>query len=234
MKVQIVSDIHLEDRNGVFDFVVSAQLLILAGDICNVTSPIYASFLETQSTRFDKVFIVAGNHEAYGISLDLMHNKIEEVCASRDNLIYLNQTKYQLDSETIILGCTLWSDIRQSQSYAVQSYLSDMRCIQEWSIDKHNLLHRVHRDWLSKAISSAQKNEKIIVITHHCPSFRGTQAAQYSHNDVGSAFCTNLDYMLHPPVALWVCGHTHFSFNKLVNGSTRFVSNQAGQLNSNI
>ncbi|KAI4732040.1 hypothetical protein E4T49_00346 [Aureobasidium sp. EXF-10728] len=69
LKIQFMSDLHLE-RNGYnYDIPCSAPRLALVGDIgrfCDYDD--YAGFLRTQCQRFDQVLLIAGNNEFYGSS----------------------------------------------------------------------------------------------------------------------------------------------------------------------
>src|SRR3954465_12501273 len=68
---QILSDLHLEvgQQYGSFKIPPAAPYLILAGDIGRLIDyDAYLGFLAIQTTNFDKVFLVLGNHEFYSLS----------------------------------------------------------------------------------------------------------------------------------------------------------------------
>ena len=68
--VQVLSDLHLEvgHQYSSFDFPTTAPNLILAGDIGLLSNyEAYLDFLHNQTERYDRVFLVLGNHELYGL-----------------------------------------------------------------------------------------------------------------------------------------------------------------------
>lgn len=230
MLIQVLSDIHLEmsARKGHFTFPQAAPYLFLAGDIGDPSDPHYETFLLEQAARFDKVFVIAGNHEHYGKTLEECHDCIARVCSKvPDRLIYLDCDYYDLD-EYCVLGATLWSHVTPQQTRDVQCFIADHRCIKEWGVQQNNQKHAEERDWLLHQIRMTEREgRKAIVLTHHAPSIRGTSAPQHENSMLSSAFCTDLRHLLAPPVVLWAFGHTHYCSDQYVNG-VRLVSNQSG------
>ncbi len=231
VKFQVMSDLHMEFRDAVFDFPQKAPNLILAGDIGNPSDETYRAFLEEQADRFDKVFVVAGNHCRYNRSLEDADVLIQKICDERDNLIYLNQTSYDLDDDHVMLGTTLWSEMAEEQRSEIECFMADMRFIKGWSFDQNNWQHNKEKAWLESAIKDVEKREKLaIVVTHHAPSFKGTVAPKYRGDSLSTAFCSDLENLLKLPVVCFVFGHTHFSCDQIVNGGCRLVSNQLGNI----
>ena len=229
VKIQVLSDLHMEMRDAVFDFPKKALYLILAGDIGNPSSDIYQTFLWEQADRFEKVFVVSGNHEYYGRTLEETDEIINNICKQRENLIYLNQTAYDLDDDYVVLGTTLRSEMADEQRPDISYFLADMHFIKNWSFEKNNWQHTKEKAWPKSAIKDVEKREKLaIVVTHHNPSFRGTVAPKYEGNSLSTAFCTNLEDIMKLPVVCWNFGHTHFSCDHMFNGECRLVSNQLG------
>lgn len=228
MKVQILSDIHLEFLNG-FEFPQTAPILALLGDIGNPGKRSYVDFLQRQADRFDKVFVVCGNHECYGRSVPEAYNLIQDICNHRPNLIFLNQTVYDLDDDHVVLGTTLWSRVLDHQQHSVSRNVNDFRAIRHWSVDSNNCQHEVERAWLQQAIRDVEDQERLaIVFTHHCPSFKGTSAPRYYDSPISSVFCTDLQHLLKLPVILYGAGHSHWCFDITTEEGCRLVSNQKG------
>jgi hypothetical protein len=67
-----------------------------------------------------------------------------------------------------------------------------------------------------------------IVVTHHLP-LRQSIHAKYGGSDLNPSFASDLGDFMGPPVSLWIHGHTHESFDYVVNG-TRIVCNPRGYL----
>lgn len=231
MQLQVLSDVHLEMRRNQppFQFKKSTPYLALCGDIGDPSSKLYEEFLFNQANRFDKVFVIAGNHEAYSRTVQESNNLIAEICAKRpDKLIHLDQTRYDLDEDLSILGCTLWSYINEQQAPTVKTFISDFRLIQDWSVDHNNAMHERHKQWLKKSLKDIENEERTaIVLTHHAPTNRNTSAPQHDTSPLSSAFYTDLDDMIKLPAVAFVSGHTHFSNQQVING-VQVVSNQVG------
>ena len=64
--------IHLpfvRSKAGMWRIRLPQDLLLLAGDIGTPSEPEYAAFLADCATLYERVFVVLGNHEAYGSTL---------------------------------------------------------------------------------------------------------------------------------------------------------------------
>jgi predicted phosphodiesterase len=75
MKVQIISDIHLEfykDSFNNFSSIIKkdpeCDILFLAGDIGHIECKIYKPFLQYVSDNWEEIYYVLGNHEFYQIN----------------------------------------------------------------------------------------------------------------------------------------------------------------------
>ena len=228
LKIQILSDIHLEFLSW-FDFPKTAPILALLGDIGNPGKKSYAEFLQRQADRFDKVFVVCGNHECYGKSVPETYSLIQDICNEKPNMIFLNQTVHDLDVDHVVLGTTLWSKVLDHQRRSVEGNVSDFKAIKHWSVDANNCQHEQERSWLQQAIQDVENQERLaIVFTHHCPSFKGTSAPQYDNSTISSLFCTDLEHLLKLPVILYGAGHSHWCFDMTTKDGCRLVSNQKG------
>lgn len=136
MKVQIISDIHLEHYNNEFrDFASiikpnpECKVLFLAGDIGQIDHSTFKPFMNYVSENWDEIYYVAGNHEFYQTARDKEQCKtIQELEAEYDeffleysNINYLHN-KYSYATQPVyhiwneetgmlyfILGNTGWS-----------------------------------------------------------------------------------------------------------------------------
>lgn len=83
MKLRVLSDIHLEFYEYEHEFIYKFMpdcVLILAGDIGDPTSSLYKRFVTEISKFYERVIIIAGNHEYYQKYiinlLDLLRNRV--------------------------------------------------------------------------------------------------------------------------------------------------------------
>ncbi|KAF7912711.1 uncharacterized protein EAF01_001732 [Botrytis porri] len=246
---QILSDLHLEVCSQYYTFLIApvAPYLILAGDIGRLIDyEDYLAFLAKQTAQFERVFLVLGNHEFYHFSRTSaleQARRLENEAALNDKLVLCHQKRWDIelgDSQTTILGCTLWSKIDDGAREAVQARLKDLEKIDNWSIDDHNAAHISDLTWLFNEVTNIQNQnksraegepeKKILVITHHAPTIVGTSSPKNSNNPWGSVFATELlgnSSTNWVDVKVWVFGHTHFTTDMEKNG-VRVLSNQRG------
>ena len=229
MKLQVLSDIHLEFGLATFDFPVVAPYLALCGDIGDPATAVYKNFLALQATRFEKVFILAGNHEFYHKTVGECKELIRNACQQTpEKLIFLDRSAYELPGGYVVLGTTLWSYVTPAQEVMVKCFLADFRQIRSWRLEDNQRTHAEEVQWLQKALQQvAREDKKALVLTHHAPSTKGTASPQHENSPISSAFSTDLEYLIGPPVCLFAFGHSHFSTDQYING-VRVVSNQAG------
>lgn len=230
---QILSDLHLEvgQQYSTFEIPPSAPYLVLAGDIGRLQDyDSYLSFLARQSQRFEKVFLVLGNHEFYGLSFAAgleQARKLEKEPILDSKIVLLHQKCLDVpNSAILILGCTLWSEVPDD---------ARQEKITNWSVPNHNAAYVAGMSWLKIQIADIQKAHKenlkgkpertTVIITHHALE---TSNPQHVGNPWTSAFATDLldgeDWF---NVKLWVFGHTHFT-TEFKKDRIKVVSNQRG------
>ena len=146
----------------------------------------------------------------------------------------LDQTRVDLDANTTILGCTLWSHIPSAASEEVGLRLNDFRQIRQWTVETYNAAHLADATWLDEEcakIRAEEPDRRIAVLTHHAPAMAGTSAPRYENepSNIRTAFATDMSSRScwGPPVKTWAFGHTHFCCDFVRNG-VRILSNQRG------
>lgn len=206
--LKYVSDLHLE-RKIKRNIIADKPYLLLAGDIGYPCDNTYKDFLCEMSYKFDKVFIVAGNHEFDKLNdkndISPVINTINEICESKNNLFFLHQKTHVLCKENNIhiAGCTLWSELPKSKH---KYHLSDKK-------------------WLYNTIYN-NPNNNYVVATHHSPSNKCIQ--KVFSNFAPKYFASEqTDILKLSNMFLWIHGHTHINKNIIVN-QKHIVSNQYG------
>ena len=236
-----MSDLHLEvgQQYATFRIIPRAAYLILAGDIGRLADyEAFRNFLRCQCEQFAQVYLVLGNHEFFGGSrregIELVE-KLQQEKGLKDKLVIMNRRRVDLDDVTL-LGCTLQSYIPPEAEQIVRLKINDFRCIKDWTVTDHIAEHVKDVKWLTDEIASVRRAEtcskrKIIVITHHAPSTKGTSKPSQAENPWSSAFATDLlergesSYLT--DVQWWIFGHTHHSIES-TRGTVKLVSNQRG------
>jgi len=90
------------------------------------------------------------------------------------------------------------------------------------SVDEHYKIKEYMNHMLSE-----WKGQKNVVVTHHLPSGKSTDA-RYIGNSLNPAYHSNLEeWILDRDINLWIHGHTHGS-NDYMIGDTRVVCNPRG------
>jgi hypothetical protein len=169
LSIQLASDLHLEFK-GVPDknpsIPVNSKILALLGDIGNPTLTSYKEFLLLQSSRFEYVFVIAGNHEYYGLDVTRAKQLIRNICSTCDNLIFLDRNSFVYnvpDSNKTIkfLGCTLWTNVPAKEKSIIQECLNDYRNIsngdKKISVQDTVRWHREETEWLEQEIDQSMK-----------------------------------------------------------------------------
>lgn len=239
MLLQIVSDVHLEFYGHVAYRPVLekfAPYLALLGDIGKPFSEGYKKFIADQSAAFDKVFVLIGNHELYSDEHDAAEviEQARAVCEGFHNVFFLERAMYDISEKTVLLGCTLWSDI---DSKAADS-LNDFRKIRQkraGSTKLAKLTPDVYQSWHERDVKWIQDTldelrtthpeKKAVVLTHHAP--HKSMDGEYYGNRMSSAFTTDLTNLFRDPVIAFANGHVHSNCDLLVN-NIRCVSNAMG------
>ncbi|CEO96931.1 hypothetical protein PBRA_005535 [Plasmodiophora brassicae] len=271
LRFQVVSDLHIETicghrsltRDEIEDrinaiIVPSAPFLILAGDIgCPGSLPgeeHYRWFLGLQSSRFQAVFLIAGNHEYYSeisgvtgtyLTAPEIHQLIKSIADSFPNVYYLDRKAVLIDDLRII-GATLWSDIHSEREAQVEACVADYRRIhvpmypgskfpssRPVTVKDTRIWHRYDLKYLRRQVKIAEaNNQDVLVVTHHAPVHDGTSHPSHAGSALMSAFSNDLRALLadSPAIKLWVFGHTHHCCDMVVH-DTRVYANQHGYCN---
>ena len=233
MKLNILSDLHL----SVAPFALpdnDADVVVLAGDIAR---PWEAA---TWAAGFDRpVLYVPGNHEFYGDTLDGTIRRLREACAG---------TRVQvLDDDEVVLGgvrflgSTLWTDFRlfgdgDRRAAAMrdgQRWIRDFTRIRVadapealFTPERSAALFDGHTRWLAGRLAAPHPGPTV-VITHHAPSPASIHP-RFAGSPLNACFISDAEHLLDGTRArLWIHGHTHDSFDYVVNG-TRVICNPRG------
>jgi hypothetical protein len=238
MKIQYISDIHLEfydeQNKGIIQpekfLQPVAPYLALVGDIGIPELKSYAVFLHWCSKHWDKVFLVAGNHEFYNVrcpvksSMPVKKEKIKQICEGLPNVYFLDCTSVYLPDDNVrVLGCTLWSEIPDCIKEKASILMNDAKQIQytknvpfsPWLFSEQ---HEKEKQWLNQEIHKCElTNERCLVLTHYLPSYSLIHE-KYQGHFLNACFASNCEDLFRSPVVGWIAGHTHTGMRRSIHG----------------
>jgi predicted phosphodiesterase len=234
MKIQIMSDIHLEFAPYEVPQDLSLQsrdLLIVAGDIG--IGDMSKSFLEAQA-KLSPVIFVMGNHEYYEQAWDPFRIQMQRMADSIPGVHLLENSSVILNGVRF-LGTTLWSNFSQGDRSSMQTAERGMTDYQLISKDQQPIRARfileVHTQavkWLTDQLSQPFSGPTV-VITHHLPAFTSVPE-DFKNNDLRFAYASNLfSLILSKAPEVWIHGHVHTSFDYRI-GKTRILCNPRGYI----
>lgn len=240
-QIQLLSDLHLEvgqQYASYAGFPQTAPYLLLAGDVGRLTDyQPYAGFLAAQAARYDRVFLVLGNHEFWGLRYEAGLDAAGRLCAEpalRGRVELLHRTRWDCPRTRLsILGCTLWSRIPKEAFAVVRDKVKDFRRIDGWTPEEHVRRHEEDVAWLGHEVrrlaAQGEERRQLLVATHHAPSLEGTSRPQDAGNPWSVAFASDVlgQGGGWQAVGVWVYGHTHYCADFERYG-VRVVANQRG------
>jgi hypothetical protein len=235
---QVLSEIHIEAdlRYANYEIPPSAPHLVLAGGIGRLLDyDTYRHFLERQAGHYEKIFLVLGASEFYGLTYDEGRARARRLMTApllQNKLFLLDRNRYDFPgSDMTLLGCTLWSNIPPFREQLCLANADEFKYIFDWSIESHNSAHAADTEWLRQQVSrindkaQQQPPRKIMVVTHHVPSASKSLGPENVAVD-SSAYATELisraDW---PNVGIWAFGHTQYATEQS-EGKLRVLSNQ--------
>lgn len=235
MKIQIISDTHLEFYERVNDFNFKAKdfvgdILVLAGDISS-RPELTAEWLHSINKTGKPVIFVPGNHEYY-------HHNIEDERARITSFVgepwFHLMNNDSLDIGNVrFLGTTLWTNFASGlHKYACSLGMADFSVIRNgvnlFSVDDAFDEFKAALAWLDVELSHSQQPYNV-VITHHGPSFQSTHP-RFAGSKINGGFCSDLDDFIEKhteKLQLWIHGHVHDGVDYHI-GKTRVVANPVG------
>lgn len=233
MLLNILSDLHLS-RGSLKTPENDADLVVLAGDIARPREAV------AWAAGFAKpVLYVAGNHEFYGGSIAGTVKELKQLCAGT-HIHVLDDDELVLKGVRF-LGTTLWTDFNlfgedEGRVAAIGEALALMRDFSKirtgdapeatFTPDDSAGLFKIHAGWLESKLAEGYPGPTV-VITHHAPS-RKSIHPRFSDSLLNACFVSDAERLIEGTrVRLWIHGHTHDSFDYILNG-TRVVCNPRG------
>ena len=240
MKLQLLSDLHLETETYHPQPAPGAELLVLAGDV----DASWAGYRRFAGWPVP-VIAVAGNHEFDGRDVDAALAGLRALCADLGFTLLERQSTVfaAADGRRLrFLGTTRWSDFdlygppgRARAERAAAYFLDRMHTTrqgQPFDADAVRLEAIDSRAWLEAELAQASQGrwDQTVVVTHFGPSLRSADP-RYGRQPGTASFC-NADDDLIPRADLWLHGHLHCRHDYRVDRPgrrpTRVVCNPLG------
>ena len=209
--LQYVSDLHVDRFSiGILPKLnIQSNNILICGDLGSPKHQNFSLFCNYLKNEFDKVFFVPGNHE-YDTSSCFCPKKVQEYkpylleILDKYNINNLDCRHYNLDKNTIIGGCTLWSNPMNNMNVSHERFT------------QHKTLHNLEVNWIKDLIKN-NSNKQIIIGTHFCPSPKLIETKFYKNNQPSDWFHTNLEQIMVKPVIGWFAGHSHSNMKLKIN-----------------
>ncbi len=243
MKLQILSDLHLETEKFKAEPAPGAEVLVLAGDVDSRWQA-----LSHFANWPVPVIFVPGNHEFDRRDVNEVLPQLRAHCEQlglrlleRETCVLTGQDGRRIR----FVGTTRWSDfdlLGPSQYHkalrAANYYVKVMKSTidgQVFDALAVRALSLACRDWLAQTLADragpldSPAWHATVAITHYGPSVRSADP-RYGAQPSTASFC-NADDDLLPLADLWIHGHLHCRHDYTVVGpqsKTRVVSNARG------
>jgi len=246
MKIQLLSDLHLESQPAVrIAPAPDADLLMLAGDIGSYQHGSKLDEPDFGLRRFSPlkeyagwpvpVMFLPGNHEYDGFDVDEAHAKLRAICA-RLGITFMDR-EVRIVGDVRIIGATLWADFdalaRPGHRPADLAHNEKMRGkayrAAEFYLRKTGTT-RFGEPFLAEGIRKLALESQAwlrgvlnepyagttLVVTHFAPSMKSADP-RYGAVPGTAGFCNALDDLL-PLADVWMHGHVHCHCDYVVTG----------------
>lgn len=254
MKIQLVSDVHLEFGHEVHITNAGADVLVLAGDIfCArhlktpedefMPRPIEyknaMTFFEECAKEFPHVIYIMGNHEHYKAKdFATTPNVIRDALKDMKNIHFLDNECITINGVKFV-GATLWTNNNNGCPLTENALLHGMNDFHliKYQDERGNYFkftpacarmeYRKSAGFIYNETNGISHSGPCVVVTHHAPSFKSVHPKYANDTYMNGGYASDLEHLMYGNIKLWVHGHTHHPFDYMV-GETRVVCNPLG------
>jgi DNA repair exonuclease SbcCD nuclease subunit len=233
MKLQLLSDLHLETEAFEPEPHPQAELLVLAGDI-DSTWRGYERFAGWPVP----VVVVAGNHEFDGREMNQAWPALREFCGKlgftlleRQSLVLTAAQGRRIRFVGTVRWCDfdLWGQAKRAKALRSGAYFQNVMAATQGGAPFDALAVRQQAlacgAWLAATLAEPHDADATVAVTHFAPSAQSADP-RYRHNISTAAFC-NADDALVPHADVWLHGHLHCRHDYRL-GPSRVVCNARG------
>ena len=241
MRLQLLSDLHLETEAFDPEPAAGAELLVLAGDVDS-----HWTGLQRFRNWPVPVLFVPGNHEYDKRDFDEARAGLRALSDELGFILLDDASTVRVDAQgrrVRFLGSTRWSDFdpfgereRQRSMRAAGYFQRVMAATRNGApFDAAAVREEALRcrAWLAQELALGESGpdwDATVAITHFAPSLRSADP-RYGRQPGTASFC-NDDEALMPGARLWLHGHLHCQFDYWVSNpaasGTRVICNARG------
>jgi hypothetical protein len=235
VRLQLLSDLHLETESFDPRPAPGADLLVLAGDIDTTWRG-----LELFRGWPVPVLFVPGNHEFDRRDIDATRVELRAHAESLGMTVLDDSATALADAQgrrVRFVGSTRWSDFdafgpaQRERAIRAGGYFQKVmgatRHGAVFDAPAVRVLALESRAWLAAEIARSGDWAATVAITHFAPSLQSADP-RYGRQPGTASFCNN-DEDLMAGVQLWLHGHLHCRHDYRI-GATRIVSNARGHV----
>ena len=240
MRLQLLSDLHMETEPFDPQPAPNAELLVLAGDI----DATWAGLDKFKGWPVPVLF-VAGNHEFDGRELTRAWPDLRERTARLGFTMLERESTVLTDRQgqrIRFVATTRWCDFdlfgekQRDRAMRAATYFMKVQRSTQHGVSFDAAAVRVEalacKAWLTDELAAPKGDwDKTVAITHFAPSLRSADP-RYGNQPGTASFC-NADDALLPRADVWIHGHLHCRQDYRVDhaaGSTRVVCNARGHV----
>jgi len=238
MKIQVMSDLHLEFE-AFRPVNHGADLLILAGDVAEGGPDV--AWMHDVREEFPYVLYIPGNHEYYNNDITIVDAKWLKFAKDHSGFWYKNPGMLKLDGKRILAGCW-WTDFWGELYYEqiASQWMNDYRLI-DWNgnpfMPKHaKWINGVQNDFFRQMAGRYDNID--LVVTHHGPTTASINTGRHTNRMIDPAYANKKEALVAQiGPKYWIHGHTHHNVNyEVLNDhgfDTKVISNCKGYRNEN-
>lgn len=234
MKIQVLSDLHLDASNMGVDF-NNADVVVIPGDLAT-NFKLALDFFYYNIPEHIPVIYVPGNHEYEGHKIELYDAVMKDKLKGLSNVFFLQNDEAVIDGVRF-LGTTLWSDFKLYEPLVPQN--EAMKIAVNNIADFSTIITEKRLFSPKDALSLFEESEKFleyklkrdcfdgetVVVSHFLPH-KNSIAKKFNDDILNAYFCSDLEHLMGFS-KLWLHGHTHDSVDYEVEG-TKVLCNPRG------
>lgn len=230
MKINFMSDLHLEFEFGGYPMDLSGDILVLAGDIISGNQQ-HIDWIK--GLDFKHIIFVAGNHEFYGGDIVNTERMIRNEFKDDPKVHYLNNEVKEILGVKFVAS-TLWTNFNGESPEAMISCRRQINDFHKIMNGSNKLTPQDLIKLFGESYKFLKKNvtKGCVVVTHHAPSFLSVHD-KYRGSVLNGSFANSIEeIIMDKKPKYWIHGHMHDSFDYIIH-DTRIVCNPKGYQDEN-